>query len=109
MTGEATPFGPYLERWTWPTGEVQLLFHCPGCQGSHAYWLAHAEGSQGPVWSFNGNRERPTFSPSLRVRSVSRKCKEEACHLFVTDGQIQYCGDCTHEMAGKTVPMEVYL
>lgn len=48
MTGQAEPFGPFMEKWTRPSGEVQLLFHCPGC------------------------------------------------------------GDCTHELAGKTVPMEAY-
>lgn len=108
MTGTSEQFGPYLERWEWPTGELQYLFHCPGCRGTHSYWLAHPKGSQGPIWHFNGNRERPTFSPSLRVRSVSRKGNEHVCHLFVTDGQIQYCTDSTHELAGKTVPMETY-
>lgn len=27
------------------------------------------------------------------------------CHLFVTNGQIIYCGDCPHDLAGKTVDM----
>ena len=108
MTGESTPFGPYLERWTWPTGEVQLLFHCPACDGTHAYWLAHPEGHKGPVWEFNGSAERPSFTPSLRIRSRDAS-GETCCHLYVTDGQIRYCSDCTHELADKTVPMEVVL
>lgn len=28
------------------------------------------------------------------------------CHLFIRAGQIEFLGDCTHEFAGKTVPME---
>jgi hypothetical protein len=28
------------------------------------------------------------------------------CHLFITDGKIEYLADCTHELAGKTVEME---
>jgi hypothetical protein len=27
------------------------------------------------------------------------------CHSFVTDGNIAYCPDCTHALAGKTVPL----
>lgn len=28
------------------------------------------------------------------------------CHSFVTDGNIQFLDDCTHELKGKTVPLE---
>jgi hypothetical protein len=28
------------------------------------------------------------------------------CHTFVTDGQIQYLGDCTHALAGQTVDLQ---
>lgn len=27
------------------------------------------------------------------------------CHLFVTDGKIIYCSDCTHEYAGKSIDL----
>jgi hypothetical protein len=30
---------------------------------------------------------------------------ERVCHSFITDGQIQFLGDCTHPMAGQTVPI----
>ena len=30
---------------------------------------------------------------------------EQRCHLFVKNGQIEYCSDSTHSLAGKTVPM----
>ncbi|MGC4033677.1 MAG: hypothetical protein QM754_18485 [Tepidisphaeraceae bacterium] len=30
------------------------------------------------------------------------------CHSFVRDGQIEFLGDCTHELAGKTVPLEPF-
>ena len=108
MTGQAEPFGPCMEKWTWPTGEVQVLFHCPGCGGTHAYWLSQPEGHSGPIWHLSGTKERPTLDPSLRVRGASRKGKEYCCHLFIRNGLIEYCGDSTHELAGKTVPMEAY-
>lgn len=107
VTGKSDPVGPFLERWEWPNGEVQLLFHCPGCEETHAYWLAHPGGRKGPIWEFNGNPDAPTFSPSLRVRSF-RHDKETCCHLFVREGQIEYCSDSTHGLAGKIVPMVEY-
>ena len=27
------------------------------------------------------------------------------CHYFVTNGQIIFCGDCTHAMKGQTAPL----
>jgi hypothetical protein len=30
---------------------------------------------------------------------------EQTCHLFLTDGRLQYLGDCTHALAGQTVPL----
>ncbi len=107
MTGTAKPLGPFLERWEWPTGEVQLLFHCPACESTHAYWLAHPEGRKGPIWEFDGDMEHPSFTPSLRIRGRNAE-GDTCCHLFVRAGQIEYCSDCTHTMAGKTVPMEQF-
>ncbi len=34
--------------------------------------------------------------------------KDEVCHSFVTDGQIQFLGDCTHKLAGQTVPLSAW-
>lgn len=52
---------------------------------------------------------RPTFKPSilvtLRWSENDASEKDEVCHSFVTDGQIQFLGDCTHELAGQTVPI----
>jgi hypothetical protein len=52
--------------------------------------------------------ERPTFTPSVRHYIPARDGRPEktTCHYFITDGQMVYCGDCEHELAGKTVPME---
>ena len=29
----------------------------------------------------------------------------EVCHSFITDGRIQFLNDCTHALAGHTVPL----
>jgi len=30
------------------------------------------------------------------------------CHSFITDGQIKFLGDCTHELAGQTVALKPF-
>lgn len=71
----------------------RIGFWCPGCKELHVI---------NDTWVFSGTGEKPTVKPSVRVSS-SDKTK---CHLFLTDGQIQFLSDCLHELAGKTVPMQ---
>lgn len=104
----------------------RLLFWCPGCNSSHQ--IAHGEGP-GPRWGWNGSAETPTFTPSVLVtgRDFTEKgwadyeawCAsghpdlagkafdsvDVRCHSFVTNGQIQFLSDCTHKLAGQTVPL----
>jgi len=56
------------------------------------------------TWGWNGDRERPTFTPSLLTRFVMAG-EERICHSFVTDGLWNYLGDCTHGRAGQSVPV----
>ena len=93
-----------------------LAFWCEGCKTSHVV-------STG--WIFNGNYERPTFSPSVLVRTGHYikghkgpcwcshdpskgypKCS--VCHSFVTDGKIQFLSDCTHHLAGQTIDLKPF-
>lgn len=30
------------------------------------------------------------------------------CHSFIRDGQIQFLSDCTHALAGQTVPLPAW-
>ena len=110
------------------TTDNGLVFWCPGCK--HAHRIQHGEGS-GPRWGWNGNVEKPTFTPSVLVTGRDFTPKGEAdydawceagfpepaptfesmdvvCHTFVTDGRIQFLGDCTHELAGQTVDMQPF-
>jgi hypothetical protein len=99
--------------------EQKYKFYCEGCKQNHMV-------NEG--WTFNGDYERPTFSPSILVRNghylpkhnsdpcwctynaehpddpASFKCG--VCHSFVTDGKIQYLSDCTHELAGQTIVLK---
>ena len=85
---------------------------CPGCGEAHG--LPDA-------WTFNGNVESPTFAPSLLHRGLKRvfaggkwtgewerdagNTVDFVCHYFLTDGQLHFCGDSTHAMAGMTVTL----
>lgn len=111
-----------LSRLLRNTTDNGLVFWCPGCDMSHR--IQHGDGA-GPRWCWNQDAERPTFTPSVLVRwhqwtppatndEVAAKIRsgeivqtkvEKVCHTFVTDGRIQYLGDCTHALAGQTVDM----
>lgn len=88
----------------------QVAFYCPGCKSAHTVNLSRARA--GACWTFNGNGDKPTFQPSIHVRTgravdpsftPEEGDPPEVCHSFVTDGRIQFLDDCTHELAGKTV------
>ena len=102
-----------------------LSFRCPGCGDTH---MVPVGDGAGPRWSWNGDIQRPTFSPSILVRSGHHvpghdglgcwctwddraefpdlKCT--ICHSFVTGGMIQFLGDCTHALAGQTVELPAW-
>jgi hypothetical protein len=57
-------------------------------------------------WSFNGDMEKPTISPSIHVWKKDEKGNRiTTCHSFVTDGKIQYLGDCLHPLVNQTVDL----
>lgn len=79
-------------------------FWCPGCKCMH--YIATADNDCNfPIWGFNGDMEKPTVNTSICVTESWQGRGTSRCHSFVRDGKIQYLQDCTHELAGKTVPM----
>jgi hypothetical protein len=76
-------------------GRDSVAFECPGC-GSIHFCPIDNDG-----WKLTGTDEKPTLRPSVRTMMGN----DHRCHLYITDGEIQYLGDCDHDMAGKTVPM----
>ena len=99
----------------------QLIYWCPGCKMYHAINY----GLNG--WQWNGNVDKPTFTPSINITGghyasdfnpgnacwctfnrnnpdkTSFKCA--MCHSIITDGKISFLSDCKHELAGQTVDM----
>jgi len=102
------------------TGHEEYLFHCPGCGFGHSFvvqWGGRRleemkkAGSNCPTWTFNGDMVNPTFSPSLLYHATQHMMADDTikkiprCHLHVRNGMIEYCSDCDHEFAGKTIPL----
>lgn len=89
---------------------VGYFFDCPGCQGGHAVHIKpHKNPVSGASWDYNGNINKPSFTPSILSKvsfSQGSNKPEGICHIYVTNGQIQFLSDCTHSLAGKTVDME---
>ena len=83
-----------------------IFFDCPGCEGPHG--VNCGEG-HGPVWTFNGDVNKPTFSPSVLVAYENRLSTDKfICHSFVRDGKIQFLSDCTHSLRGQTVDIQFF-
>lgn len=83
------------------TGTVQVWFWCPGCEDAHAVQVGGDH--PGPKWTWNSSLDRPTFQPSLLTWQGDREAPTKRCHSFITDGRIQFLGDCTHGLANQTV------
>jgi hypothetical protein len=87
-----------VKPWAAPNSKG-LHFWCPACDSVHGIQFE-------PVrWTWNGDLERPTISPSI-LSNVGGACPgQPICHSFVRDGQIEFLSDCTHAMAGHTVDL----
>lgn len=102
----------------------RIAFWCPGCNESHAVPIEGAG-----AWGFNGNADAPTITPSIAIHwteltpegeAMIQRAREtgeyhgegfkypsveKCCHSNITDGRIQFHGDCTHALVGQTVPL----
>lgn len=105
-------------------GREDLVFNCPACKQEHALPI---KGIGVLAWSWNGNLEKPTLSPSVLTRGTcftekgerdykewydngsnpdaafNFETEEVVCHLFLRDGTIEYLNDCSHSMKGQSV------
>jgi hypothetical protein len=96
-------------------GPGTWCFQCEGCGHMHCYYTVEA--GRPIAWQFNGSLEFPTFTPSLLNRwgkyadpnwveptdvGPDTSGWSGICHIFVTNGQVQFLGDCTHKLAGVT-------
>jgi len=105
---------------------VRLMHWCPGCNEPHGITI---EGGP-PSWIFNGDYDRPSFSPSVLCftthtlddddKSLPAPVRETLCHYFIKTGAelagraqnldptksyIDFCGDSPHALSGKIVEL----
>ena len=89
-------------------GQTAFFHWCPACEEMHP--LPHS-------WDFDGNVEKPTFSPSFAQTFVhwTEGVDEETnlgrgekqhrlCHYIITGGIINFCSDSWHRRT-DSVPM----
>ena len=91
--------GKYLRR----TGSTTsgdpggYAHYCPGCDGMHVFAVDEPF-PNGARWTFNGNLEKPTFSPSMNIGN-------DWCHYNLTDGELRYTTCRGHNLGGQTLPL----
>ena len=70
---------------------------CPGCRCGHSYDPSR--------WQWNGDKIRPTFTPSMLVNRDDPKSR---CHSYITNGMMQFLPDCFHELKNQTVALRPF-
>lgn len=82
-----------------------LAFVCPGCalDGSTGLHLLPVNSTtKKPSWTWDGNYEAPTLSPSILSNGHGQGRR---CHSFLTAGVFQFLDDSEHALAGQSVPI----
>lgn len=79
-----------------------LTWMCPACGSGH--------GVPVPQWQWNESLTSPSLQPSVRItwEYGEPPTVKHCCHFTMTDGQVAFGTDCTHELRGKTVPLEEF-
>lgn len=106
------------------TTDQYAQFKCPGCGSMHC--LGVGPQAIGARWGWNGDKAKPTFTPSVLAQGNKLTLNEHGhwdcgwerdgqgnlipyvCHSYVTDGRIQFLSDCTHALANQTVDLPEY-
>lgn len=79
----------------------RYMHWCPGCKEAHFFTLGLQE--DGRKVRFNGDLQRPTFSPDQRIEHDGRT----VCRYFLTNGELQFL-DCAHDLRNRSVPLPVF-
>lgn len=80
-----------------------LMFFCPACGCCHQIDTTR--------WKVTGDTGKETIRPSILVYPHKSRDKfgsvvnTPRCHLFITNGVIEYLSDCNHAMANQKVEL----
>ncbi len=96
------------KEWEDQPGSGMMKINCPGCGTVHTIYTKESEHNK-VVWGFNGNLDKPTFTPSVRITwphtDEDGNKNNECCHFHIVDGRIEFCGDCTHALSGQVLEL----
>ena len=53
-------------------------------------------------WTWNGSTTAPTLRPSVLTEGHNFRC-----HSWINDGQAQFLDDCSHDLRGQFVPLNL--
>ena len=81
-------------------GRLASIF-CPGCGNEHPFTVDKID-EKGNMWDWNGDVDKPTFSPSMLVNKDTPALR---CHSFVEGGKIRFLKDCFHELRDTIVDL----
>ncbi len=100
---------------SWAHGNQEgLIYWCQGCNRHHHII------TKGPgAWGWNGDAERPVFTPSVLVTRPANPDAGEGfeeyrtalrCHTFVgcngaQPGEVIFLADCSHALASTVQPL----
>lgn len=90
--------GVYLSEVLYQAQPELLVYYCPGCCQRH---LIPLKPRQDQRWTWDGNVDKPSVTPSL----VHRIGLDKVCHAYLTNGQLQFQSDSHHHLRGQTVDM----
>ena len=74
-------------------GEHYFYFFCPGCKSIHQV--------SDKIWTID--EKAVTIRASVLVTAPRPEIDPRRCHSFITNGEIKFLNDCTHELKGQTV------
>lgn len=91
----------------WSDGRPQR--HVLKTKWTPAGFVRSLDADKGDQWDFNGDLDRPVFTPSLRcwygssddVDGIYNNCHSFIGHNGALPGQIIFLSDCTHALAGQ--------
>lgn len=90
-------------------GDEWVGHWCPGCRCAHVFYVNR---DKRPCWTFDGNSEAPTFTPSMRIfvpaDTEDGTPEQTLCHYILTAGVINFLADSSgHELRGD-IPLPTF-
>lgn len=79
--------------------EGGFAHYCPGCHTMHGIATREPYPFE-RRWRFNGNLHAPTFAPAVTMIDTS-----SVCTYLLEHGTLYFGERCSHELAGKAVPL----